>query len=144
MADLEQGLWGSALVDSPEAPISHTFVTALFKGDTGPAPGHMAIKGGDAQTGPLTVYYDGQRPPRYAPMKKQGQIILVRCWRGWGGRVRFSYHPPSNNREKGIGGDNSDGSTGTFYEGAMIRGFTADATDAALQANVVAAGYSLK
>lgn len=33
--------------------------------------------------------------------------------------------------------------TGTFYEGAMLRGFTTDAADAALQANIVAAGYAL-
>ena len=48
-------------------------------------PGHWAIKGGDAQTGELKVYWDGARAPGYAPMKKQGAIIL------------------------GIGGDNSDG-----------------------------------
>ena len=41
----------------------------------------------------------------------------------------------------GIGGDNSDGAVGTFYEGAMLRGYTTDATDDAMQANIVAAGY---
>merc|ERR1711907_591111 len=81
------------------------------------APGHWAIKGGNAQTGKLTVYFDGKRAPGYAPMKKQGAIIL------------------------GIGGDNSEGAVGTFYEGAMIRGYTTDATDNAIQANVVAAAY---
>ena len=50
-------------------------------------------------------------------MKKQGAIIL------------------------GIGGDNSNGSVGTFYEGAMVSGYTSDETDAAVQANIVAAGY---
>jgi hypothetical protein len=79
--------------------------------------GHWAIKGGDAQTGSLKVYWDGKRAPGYSPMKKQGAIIL------------------------GIGGDNSDGATGTFYEGVMTTGYTSDATDAALQANIVAAGY---
>lgn len=103
MGDLEKGLWGSALVDSPEATISHTFVTAMFKGDSGPAPGHMAIKGGDAQAGPLTVYYDGQRPPQYAPMKKQGQIILVRCWRvGWTFLRFLLLPPPPPNDEKRV------------------------------------------
>jgi len=79
--------------------------------------GHWAIKGGDAQVGELKVYWDGNRAPGYAPMKKQGSIIL------------------------GIGGDNSDGATGTFYEGVMTQGYTSDATDAAVQANIVAAGY---
>ena len=119
MGDLEKGLWGSDVVNSTEPSISHAFVTAMFKGDSGAPPGHMAIKGGDAQAGALRVYYDGQRPPLYAPMKKQGSIIL------------------------GIGGDNSDGSIGTFYEGAMVRGFTSDATDAAVAANIVASGYAL-
>ena len=41
----------------------------------------------------------------------------------------------------GIGGDNSDGAVGTFYEGAMLKGYTTDATDDAMQANIVAAGY---
>lgn len=75
MGDLEKGLWGSNVVDSAEPSITHTFVTAMFKGDSGAAPGHMAIKGGDAQAGDLRVFYDGPRPPLYAPMKKQG---------GWG------------------------------------------------------------
>ena len=104
-------------VKSNEAPISHDFVTAMIKGDAGAAPGHWSIKGGDAQAGALQVYWDGERAPGYAPMKKQGAIIL------------------------GIGGDNSDGAVGTFYEGAMVQGVTSDATDAAVQANIVAAGY---
>jgi non-reducing end alpha-L-arabinofuranosidase len=69
------------------------------------------------QAGPLKVYWDGERAKGYAPMKKQGAIIM------------------------GIGGDNSDGAVGTFYEGAMARGFSPKATDDALQANIVAAGY---
>ena len=79
--------------------------------------GHWAIKGGDAQTGALKVYWDGPRAPGYAPMKKQGAIIL------------------------GIGGDNSDSAVGTFYEGAMVKGVSTDTTDNKLQANIVAAGY---
>ena len=50
-------------------------------------------------------------------MKKQGAIIL------------------------GIGGDNSCSAIGTFYEGAMTASYTSDATDDAVQANIVAAGY---
>jgi hypothetical protein len=41
----------------------------------------------------------------------------------------------------GIGGDNSDGAVGTFYEGALTQGFSSNQTDAAVQANVVLAGY---
>ena len=41
----------------------------------------------------------------------------------------------------GIGGDNSDFGIGTFYEGAMTANYTTDATDNAVHANIVAAGY---
>ena len=50
-------------------------------------------------------------------MKKKGAIIL------------------------GIGGDNSDRAVGTFYEGAVTAGYTSDATDDALQADIVRTGY---
>ena len=61
-------------------------------GADGSVPGHWAIKGGDATQGALKVYWDGKRAAGYAPMKKQGAIIL------------------------GIGGDNSDGAVGTSCE----------------------------
>ena len=41
----------------------------------------------------------------------------------------------------GIGGDNSDGAAGTFYEGVMTAGFSTQAADDAVQADIVAAGY---
>jgi len=31
--------------------------------------------------------------------------------------------------------------SGTFYEGVVTQGFASDATDALVQANIVAAGY---
>jgi hypothetical protein len=42
----------------------------------------------------------------------------------------------------GVGGDNSPWGAGTFYEGVMTQGFSSSATDAAVLANVVAAGYA--
>jgi hypothetical protein len=41
----------------------------------------------------------------------------------------------------GIGGDNSNSSQGTFFEGAITAGRPADSTDAAVLKNVQAAGY---
>ena len=79
--------------------------------------GGFALKGGDAQAGALTTMYDGARPSGYDPMKKQGAIIL------------------------GIGGDNSNTAVGIFYEGCLTSGFPSNATDDAVQANIVAAGY---
>ena len=75
MADMENALWGADRVVSNEEPITHEFVTAMIKGDSGAAPGHWAIKGGDAQAGKLKSYWDGHRAPKYAPMKKQVCIM---------------------------------------------------------------------
>ena len=116
MADLESGVWGGDQnsVNPDNTPIDADFVTALVKGNSG---NHWSIKGGDATRGELKVMFDGKRPPLYETMRKLGAIVL------------------------GIGGDNSDFGVGTFYEGAMTANYTTDATDAAVQANVVAAGY---
>ena len=44
----------------------------------------------------------------------------------------------------GNGGDNSNGSQGTFYEGVMTAGYPSDATDQQVQANIVAAKYNVQ
>ena len=82
-------------------------------------PNHWAIRAGNAQSGGLSTYYNGARPnvSGYNPMHKEGAIIL------------------------GIGGDNSKGSAGTFYEGVMTTGYPSDTTENAVQANIVSAGY---
>lgn len=116
MADLEDGLFAGQSFAAPATNTSMTsaYVTAMVKGNSGNS---WAIKGGDAQSGNLKSLYSGARPSGYNPMKKQGAIIL------------------------GIGGDNSHTGQGTFFEGCMTSGFPTDATDAAVQANIVAAGY---
>ena len=113
MADLENGLWAGDKKAAPAPSMDHQYVTAMAKGKKA----HFALKGGNAQAGPLQTLHDGPRPPGYETMRKQGAIIL------------------------GIGGDNSCGAVGTFYEGMMTATYTDDATDAAVQANIVAAGY---
>src|SRR5882672_8089237 len=116
MADLENGLFagGTSGANNNNTPLSSDYVTAMVKGKAG----GFAVKGGNAQSATLKTMYDGARPPNgYNPMKKQGAIIL------------------------GIGGDNSNSAIGTFFEGCMTSGYPSDATDDAVQANVVAAGY---
>ncbi|HVY40992.1 MAG TPA: arabinofuranosidase catalytic domain-containing protein, partial [Polyangia bacterium] len=41
----------------------------------------------------------------------------------------------------GVGGDNSNTSYGTFFEGAITAGRPSDATDVAVLQNIQAAGY---
>ena len=121
MADLENGLFaGTNGTNNNNTPLTSTYVTAMVKGNSAAAQtgGLFAIKGGNAQSGNLTTMYSGTRPTGgYNPMKKQGAIIL------------------------GIGGDNSNSAQGNFFEGVMTSGYSSDATDNAVQANVVAVGY---
>jgi non-reducing end alpha-L-arabinofuranosidase len=119
MADLENGLFSGVNTgyNANDPTISHRFLTAILKGESN----HWAMRGGNAQSGGLSTLYNGARPNAsgYNPMKKEGAIIL------------------------GIGGDNSVGARGTFYEGVMTSGYPSDATENAVQANITAAGYGV-
>jgi len=118
MADLENGLFsGQGTKNNAGDPtITNRFVTAVIKG----GPNKWAIRGGNGVSGSLATYYNGARPTvsGYNPMSKEGSIIL------------------------GIGGDNSISGQGTFYEGVMTTGYPTDATENAVQDNIVAAKYA--
>jgi len=120
-ADLENGLFPGGSKNWNPAQVAQTshFVTAMLKNNGATA---MELKGADATAGRLTTFYNGPLPAGYDPMHKQGAIIL------------------------GSGGDccqtNTNASAGTFYEGAVVKGYPTEATDAAVQANVAAAGYA--
>ena len=120
MGDLENGLFtGSDPKYNPSNPtITNRFITAVIKGNSN---NNWAIRGGNAQSGALSTYFNGVRPTSggYNPMSKEGAIIL------------------------GIGADNSLGAQGTFYEGVMTSGFPSDATENNVQANIVAAKYAV-
>jgi hypothetical protein len=117
-ADLENGLYMSAEGGSTTYRGNPTpFVTAMLKND-----GHsfFELKSGDGQRGSLAVAYRDPEPtrkPGYVPMQQEGAIVL------------------------GTGGDNSNWSTGLFFEGFMTASITSKASDDAVQANIVAAGY---
>ena len=133
-ADFENGLSfgyanGSANV-STNTPVNFPYVTAMLKGQSGSkcpsgltSSGCFALKAGNAQSGTLAVKFDattggyGARPPGYNPMKKTGGVIL------------------------GTGGDGSASGIGIWFEGAVTMGVPPDATDDAVQANIVATGY---
>ncbi len=117
MADMENGLFSgvNAGYNANDPTTNYRYTTAMLEGGAN----QWALLGGNAQSGALTTDYSGARPnvSGYNPMHKQGAIIL------------------------GIGGDNSDGVDGTFYEGVMTTGYASASTEAAVQANIVAAGY---
>ena len=117
MADLENGLFSGVNqhYNAGDPTVNYRYLTAMVKG----GQNVWSIRGGNAQSGALSTFYNGKRPnvSGYNPMRKQGAIIL------------------------GTGGDNSKGSAGTFYEGVMTSGYPSDATQNAVQANITAAGY---
>jgi hypothetical protein len=107
----------------PNLPsISWRFVTATADGE----PHHWRSMGGDAQNGDLQIMFDGTRiindRSSYDPMRKQGAILL------------------------GNGGDNSVGSQGTFYEGAMTAAgtFPTKETNQKIQDNIISARYDVQ
>ena len=128
-ADLEAGIYGGTFVN--DTALYSDFVTAMIKGGTN----GFATKGGDATQGQLRKYFDGPRPNGYQPMTKTGGIIL-----GVGGdnMARAQAHASGNDAaDVGVPGL----SIGTFYEGLLTVGYSTDAADDAVQADIVAAGY---
>ena len=116
-ADLENGLFASnGAGRGSNAGIADEFVTAIVNSDGSTM---FDVKDGNAQSGGLTTDYSGPLPDLggYVPLEQEGAIIL------------------------GTGGDNSNQSSGFFFEGALTAGFPSAATDSAIQANVVATGY---
>jgi hypothetical protein len=104
--------------------LTYDYITGLTKENNAT----WAIKSGNAQSGGLTTWFSGPLAPTVAccnwpppppppPMAKEGGLIL------------------------GDGGDHSSRSRGVFFEGAVIAGYTTDATDNLVQADIVRARY---
>ena len=109
--DDSNSLWACGAIGCSDYPIAR-FEFAFGVLKTSPQGGTIRI--GDAQSGGLTTAYDGSLAKT---LQMKGGIVL------------------------GISGDNSNWSSGTFFEGAITAGRPADATDAAILSSVVAAGY---
>lgn len=123
MSDMEAGLFSgyNARVNEANPSINWRFVTGVFGGG---GRNHWDLRGGNAQEGALQTFYSGVRPgskenDSYFPMHKKGAIQM------------------------GNGGDNGNGSAGTFYEGVMTAGHPVQAIADAVQANIVAAKYDV-
>ncbi|TQS33835.1 hypothetical protein Golomagni_05807, partial [Golovinomyces magnicellulatus] len=111
LADLENGIFADSTGGkNPNVPSpSSRYVTGVVKGE----PNHWSIRGGNANAGGLSTYYNGVRPSGgYSPMKKEGAIVL------------------------GVGGDNSRAGQGTFFEGVMTYGYPSDDTENRVQADI--------
>jgi hypothetical protein len=133
MADFEAGVWAGgsnkgdpgwgALDDAhpsnPKDPSMANVNFALGMLKTGPDTGKRGKWGLFAadisKATEMTNAFEGEEPKK---ISNAGGIVL------------------------GVGGDNSNNSWGTFFEGAIIAGYTTTATDTAILNNVKAVGYS--
>jgi non-reducing end alpha-L-arabinofuranosidase len=114
--DMENGQYLGGNGSNPNNTGNNSpFVTAVLKNN---GQTTFELEGGNAQSGGLTTYWDGNLPNGYAPMHQEGGIVL-----GTGG-----------------GGDNN--AVGSFFEGVMTAGYPTDAADAAVQADITSVGYS--
>jgi hypothetical protein len=76
---------------------------------------NWALRMADLQTASsITTAYEGGLPKQ---MNNEGGIVL------------------------GVGGDNSNNSWGTFFEGAIVSGWPSDDTELAVMQNIQAVGY---
>jgi non-reducing end alpha-L-arabinofuranosidase len=117
LADLENGVWAggtgaSNAVISTNPSMTMDFAVGILKTNSA----NYAIRTANAQSGGLTTAYDGNTP-------------ATLHWAMHGGIVL------------GIGGDNSNSSEGTFFEGVITSGRPTDATDALILKNIQDAGY---
>jgi non-reducing end alpha-L-arabinofuranosidase len=115
MGDFEGGVWAGGNGASTATNSNNPSMKVEFAfGMLKTSSGKYAIKAGDAKSGTLTTAYDGASPKQW----DNGGAVLL-----------------------GIGGDNSNSSNGTFYEGVMTTGLPSNATDDAIFKNVQNAGF---
>ena len=122
MADMEAGLFSGYNAKENDVPSidGWRFVSVFVNGGGG---NQWDLRGADATQADVTTFYSGVRPgtpdsDAYYPMHKKGGMLL------------------------GNGGDNGNGSAGTFYEGVMTVGYPSDETISAVQANIASAHYA--
>lgn len=128
MGDFEGGVWaGGAKIGDPgwgglndqhpSNPNSPSLKVQFALGVLHTPVGKYALRMADIKTATdLTTAYDGNIP-------------AGKTWGNAGGIVL------------GVGGDNSNNSWGTFFEGALTNGSPSNATDLAVMQNVQAVGY---
>ena len=127
MADFEAGVWagGSRIGDPgwgglndshPVNPNNISLKVPFAFGTLRTSSSQWTLRSADLQTATnITTSYQGPMPK---PISNIGAVVL------------------------GVGGDNSNNSWGTFYEGAIVAGYPTDATDLAVFNNIKAVGYN--
>src|ERR1700678_564371 len=115
-ADMENGQYmGGDGSNTNDTSSKSAFVTAVLK-NTG--QNTFELRGGNAQSGGLSTFWDGSLPSGYAPMHQEGGIVLD------------------------AGGHKIHVTIGSFFERVMTSGSPTDAADHAVQANIARADYT--
>ena len=122
MADMEAGLFSGFNAKKNDVPsiTDWRFVSVFVNGGGG---NQWDLRGGNANSDSLTTFYSGVRPEvrgddNYFPMHRKGAVLM------------------------GNGGDNGNGSAGTFYEGVMTQGYPTDKAVNAVQKNIAEQHYA--
>ena len=123
MSDMEAGLFSGYNAKKNDVPsiTDWDFLSVFVNGGDG---NQWDLRGNDASCDTLITFYSGVRPhtnegsDAYYPMHKKGGMLL------------------------GNGGDNGNGSAGTFFEGVMTFGYPSDEAIAAVQKNIASIGYT--
>ncbi len=128
MNDMEAGVWAGGsnpgdpgwgdLNDVGPSNLENPSLKVPFAiGFTKTSTSSWALRMADLQTADgLTTAYDGAFPSTKT-LDHQGSVVL------------------------GVGGDNSNNSWGTFFEGAIVAGYPSDEAEDAVMQNVKAVGY---
>jgi len=118
-ADLENGLFQGNGSNTGDQTVNANFVTAMLANN---GQNTFNLSTGNANSGSLTTQYNGSLPnggfSGYTPMHQEGGIVM------------------------GVGGDNSNASAGSFFEGAMTSGYPSSSAQQSVQSNIVGVGYS--
>jgi hypothetical protein len=119
MNDMEAGVWaggsGSSNYQNNNNPsAAWDFAVGMTKTSTDGGQPKYAIRVGNAKEGDLVTAWDGNAPSTW---KMEGGVVL------------------------GVGGDNSNSSFGTFFEGCITAGRPSDEADEAILKNIQDAGY---
>jgi hypothetical protein len=126
MADYEAGVWaggtragdpgwGALEGEHPPNPNNPSLRVKFALGFLKTDMNNWSLRMADTATAStVTTAYAGGLPKQ---MNNEGAIVL------------------------GVGGDNSNNSWGTFYEGAVLAGFPSDAAELAVLQNIKALGY---
>lgn len=123
MSDMEAGLFSGYNAKKNDVPsiTSWDFLSVFVNGGGG---NQWDLRGNDASIDTLITFYSGVRPhtnegsDAYYPMHKKGGMLL------------------------GNGGDNGNGSAGTFFEGVMTFGYPSDEAINAVQKNIASMAYT--